>query len=332
MIIDCGAAPSGPASARAAWSARCSDTPDGDRRPDSRASCGRSRCSSWPASTVELLETPAPPVPVPVRRSRRVTRSPAPAGRPRGWAVTRRCAADAGDVAGAGRRDAGPAWMARDDASGWAVCTLGVLVVALVVLAAVLIPWHRPPAPRADQLAALGELPARPGRPGPGVPRRAAAGLVRRDGGRPGRRAGARPDPARRAAGRRWPAGRSATTGSPRPCSAGWPWCSSVEVVTLPFAAWRHTVAASRYGLSTQTWGGWAVDLLKSYAVGAVIGGGGAARLLHRGPARAALVVGVRARPARRRWWCCCRSSCRCWSSRSSTSSRRWPTGRCAPS
>ena len=42
---------------------------------------------------------------------------------------------------------------------GWAVCTLGVLVVALVVLAAVLIPWHRPPAPRADQLAALGQLP-----------------------------------------------------------------------------------------------------------------------------------------------------------------------------
>ena len=43
------------------------------------------------------------------------------------------------------------------------------------------------------------------------------------------------------------------------------------EIVTLPFAAWRHAVVA-RYGLSTQTWGGWAVDLLKSYAVGAVIG------------------------------------------------------------
>jgi STE24 endopeptidase len=45
-----------------------------------------------------------------------------------------------------------------------------------------------------------------------------------------------------------------------------------VEIVTLPFSAWRHTVVV-RYGISTQSWGGWAVDLLKSYAVGAVIGG-----------------------------------------------------------
>src|SRR5215207_7871972 len=41
----------------------------------------------------------------------------------------------------------------------WAVCVLGVLVVALIGLATALIPWHRPPAPRADQLAALGQLP-----------------------------------------------------------------------------------------------------------------------------------------------------------------------------
>jgi STE24 endopeptidase len=45
-----------------------------------------------------------------------------------------------------------------------------------------------------------------------------------------------------------------------------------VDLVALPFAAWRHTVVV-RYGISTQSWGGWAVDLLKSYAVGAVIGG-----------------------------------------------------------
>jgi STE24 endopeptidase len=43
------------------------------------------------------------------------------------------------------------------------------------------------------------------------------------------------------------------------------------DVVTLPFAAWRHTVLV-RYGLSTQDWGGWAVDVLKGAAVGAVIG------------------------------------------------------------
>jgi STE24 endopeptidase len=44
------------------------------------------------------------------------------------------------------------------------------------------------------------------------------------------------------------------------------------ELVTLPFAAWRHTILV-RYDISTQTWGAWAVDVLKSFAVGAVIGG-----------------------------------------------------------
>src|SRR4029450_12341827 len=90
-----------------------------------------------------------------------------------------------------------------------------------------------------------------------------------------------------------------------------------IEVVTLPFAMWRRTVVV-KYGISTQSWGGWTVDLLKSWAVGAVIGGGGgvgfftlggllarggggglgdrrlrAARLLHRGAVPAALVVGA---------------------------------------
>ena len=37
----------------------------------------------------------------------------------------------------------------------------------------------------------------------------------------------------------------------------------------LPFAGWRHTVLRDA-GLSTQNWRGWAVDLLKSGAVGAV--------------------------------------------------------------
>jgi STE24 endopeptidase len=44
-----------------------------------------------------------------------------------------------------------------------------------------------------------------------------------------------------------------------------------VWLMSLPFAAWRHTVLRD-YGLSTQDWRGWAVDLLKSGAVGAVIG------------------------------------------------------------
>lgn len=44
------------------------------------------------------------------------------------------------------------------------------------------------------------------------------------------------------------------------------PWLLSV-----PFGAWRHTVLRT-YGLSTQSWGGWAVDLLKGGGVEAVVG------------------------------------------------------------
>ena len=44
------------------------------------------------------------------------------------------------------------------------------------------------------------------------------------------------------------------------------------DLLTLPFAAWRHTVAV-KYGISNQSWSGWTIDLLKSYAVGAVLGG-----------------------------------------------------------
>ena len=42
----------------------------------------------------------------------------------------------------------------------WAAGTLVVLLGLLAVFAAMTIPWHRPPAPRADQLAALAQLPA----------------------------------------------------------------------------------------------------------------------------------------------------------------------------
>jgi STE24 endopeptidase len=42
-------------------------------------------------------------------------------------------------------------------------------------------------------------------------------------------------------------------------------------LASLPFAAWRHTVLRD-YGLSTQSWRSWAVDLLKSGAIGGVTG------------------------------------------------------------
>ena len=154
---------------------------------------------------------------------------------------------------------------------GWAVCTLGVLAVALIVLAAVLIPWQRPPAPRADQVAALGQLPReqverarafhaelRPGSYGAmaiGLVGALLLGLT--------------------------PLGARVVTLAGRPFGDHWiaqavlgglAVVLVVEVVTLPFAAWRHTVVV-RYGISTQTWGAWAVDLVKGWAVGAVIGG-----------------------------------------------------------
>ena len=39
------------------------------------------------------------------------------------------------------------------------------------------------------------------------------------------------------------------------------------RLLTLPWDAWSETVLR-RYGLSTRTWGGWAVDVAKSYGVG----------------------------------------------------------------
>src|SRR5207237_611389 len=42
-------------------------------------------------------------------------------------------------------------------------------------------------------------------------------------------------------------------------------------LVTLPLAAWRERIMRG-YGLSTQRWGGWLLDVLKGYAVGAVLG------------------------------------------------------------
>jgi STE24 endopeptidase len=153
----------------------------------------------------------------------------------------------------------------------WAIGTLVVLLVVLAVFAAVSIPWHRPPAPRPDQLAALGSLPAdkvararqfhaalRPGSYGAmaiGLVVALVLGLT--------------------------PLGARIVTQAGRPFGGNWVAQALLgglavvlvaEVITLPFAAWRHVIVV-RYGISTQSWGAWTVDLLKSWAVGAVIGG-----------------------------------------------------------
>jgi STE24 endopeptidase len=148
-----------------------------------------------------------------------------------------------------------------------AVLVLALLVVATGVVLALLVPWHSPPAPRADQLEALRGLPAdavgrgrafhadlRPATYGSmlvGLLTTLALGLT--------------PLGARLVAlfGGHWAA---------RAVGGGLAVVLVGTLVTLPFAAWRHVVV-DRYGLSTQGWGGWAVDVLKGYGVSVVLGG-----------------------------------------------------------
>ncbi len=152
----------------------------------------------------------------------------------------------------------------------WATITLAVLLVAAVAVALLRVPLTTPPAPRADQLAALQTLPTdavargrafhsalRPSMYGSIVIGLVAAlilGLT--------------------------PLGAWLVEQVGRPFNGHWLAQGLLgglvvvfvgEVVTLPFAAWRQSVLR-RYGLSTQDWSGWTVDLLKGFAVGAVVG------------------------------------------------------------
>ncbi|MFD6679316.1 M48 family metallopeptidase [Micromonospora parva] len=153
---------------------------------------------------------------------------------------------------------------------GWALLALAGLTVALVVLAALLIPWHRPPAPRADQLAALRDLPAE----------QVAKGREFRAALRPGGYAALAVGLLIALALGLTPLGSRLVELVGRPFGGHWAAQAVLgglavmlvaDLVTLPFAAWRQSVL-TRYGLSTNGWSGWAVDLLKSYAVSAVIG------------------------------------------------------------
>ncbi|WP_433262841.1 M48 family metallopeptidase [Micromonospora vinacea] len=153
---------------------------------------------------------------------------------------------------------------------GWALLALAGLTVALVVLAALLIPWHRPPAPRADQLAALGDLPAE----------QVAKGREFRAALRPGGYTALAVGLLIALALGLTPLGSRLVELVGRPFGGHWAAQAVLgglavvlvaDLVTLPFAAWRQSVL-TRYGLSTNGWSGWAVDLLKSYAVSAVIG------------------------------------------------------------
>jgi STE24 endopeptidase len=153
----------------------------------------------------------------------------------------------------------------------WAASVLAVLLIALIAVAAVLIPWHRPPAPRPDQLAALGQLPSE----------QVAKARAFHSALRPPAYAGLAAGLVAVLVLGLTPLGATLVSVVGRPFGDNWiaqallgglTVALLAELVTLPFAAWRHTVVV-RYGISTQSWGEWAVDVAKSYAVGAVIGG-----------------------------------------------------------
>jgi STE24 endopeptidase len=153
---------------------------------------------------------------------------------------------------------------------GWAVVTLAALVVALVVVAWVRVPWTAPPAPRSDQLAALRDLPA------DGV----ARGRALHAALRPGAYAslllglvvaavlGFTPGGAAIVT---WAGGLAGGGWVARALLGGFAVVGVGELAALPLRIWRETILR-RYGLSTQDWSGWAVDLAKGYAVAAVIG------------------------------------------------------------
>ncbi|MEV1287884.1 M48 family metallopeptidase [Micromonospora sp. NPDC049679] len=152
----------------------------------------------------------------------------------------------------------------------WAAVALGGLVVALLVAALLLVPWSRPPAPRADQLDALRDLPQQE------VARGRAFHAALRPGGYGALLLGL----AVALALGLTPLGAKLIGLAGRPFGGHWIAQAVLgglavvllaDLLTLPFAAWRHAVV-DRYGLSTQGWGGWATDVLKSYAITAVIG------------------------------------------------------------
>jgi STE24 endopeptidase len=152
----------------------------------------------------------------------------------------------------------------------WAAVAFLGLAVALVLTVVVLVPWQRPPAPRADQVAALRDLPQD----------KVARGRALRGELRPCRYGGLLVGLVLALLLGLTPIGGKLVALAGRPFGDHWIAQAVLgglavvlvaDLVTLPFAAWRHTILV-RYGLSTQGWGGWAVDLLKSYVVSAVVG------------------------------------------------------------
>jgi STE24 endopeptidase len=152
----------------------------------------------------------------------------------------------------------------------WATAVLVALLAMLALVTALRVPWGSPPAPRADQIAALHELPADA----------VARGREFRAALRPSIYGGMAVGLVAALLLGLTPLGAALVRLAGRPFHGHWLAQALVggllvvfvgELVGLPFAAWRESVLR-RYDLSTQSWGGWAVDLLKGYAIGAVLG------------------------------------------------------------
>lgn len=152
-----------------------------------------------------------------------------------------------------------------------AVVVLAALMLVWLVALTVLVPWRRPAAPRADQRAALADLPAE----------HVARGKQLSARLRPWGYASFAVNLAATIALALTPWGAAVVDAVARPFGGHWiaqavlgslAIMFGLHLLTLPIAA-RIEVIHRRYGLSTQTWPKWTVDLLKAYAIGAVIGG-----------------------------------------------------------
>ncbi|HTM84259.1 MAG TPA: M48 family metallopeptidase [Mycobacterium sp.] len=152
----------------------------------------------------------------------------------------------------------------------WALVTLVALAVALTVAAIMFVPWRSSSPTRAARMTALRDLPAgmvsrgralhaslRPSSYGSLLAGLVAPLLL-----------GFTPAGARIVA---WVAQPFGGHWLAEALLGGLVILTIVWLASLPFTAWRHAVLRD-YGLSTQNWGGWAVDQLKSCAVGAVTG------------------------------------------------------------
>jgi STE24 endopeptidase len=149
----------------------------------------------------------------------------------------------------------------------WAAVLLAGLVLLAGVVAATLVPWRSAPASRADQLAALGELP----------PEAVDRGRAFHAALRPGRYAAMVVGLVAALVLGFTPAGADLVDlfgpgWAVRALLGGLAVVLVTSVLTLPLAAWRHLVVR-RFGLSTQGWPAWWVDVLKGYAVTLVLGG-----------------------------------------------------------